>query len=159
MDVKKKKAVKKAYFRPIHFFILLAIDAIVVAGIVVPQQSNIASAQEELEKTQDELNAVKIEYERQQENLEYMKTNDYKLQQGSAKYGWHYKDDAIIYDNDNTSLTGNTGSTGSTGLATSSPSPSASASPSPSASPAPTPSAATAQTVTVTPPQSTTPAP
>lgn len=154
--MKKKKAVKKAYFRPIHFFILLAIDAIVVAGIVVPQQSNIASAQEELEQTQNELNAVKIEYERQQENLEYMKTNDYKLQQGSAKYGWHYKDDAIIYDNDNTSLTGNTGSTN---LTTSSPSPSASASPSPSATPIPTPSAPAAQTVTVTPPQSASPAP
>lgn len=156
--MKKKKAVKKAYFRPIHFFILLAIDAIVVAGIVVPQQSNIASAQEELEQTQNELNAVKIEYERQQENLEYMKTNDYKLQQGSAKYGWHYKDDAIIYDNDNTSLTGNTGSTS---LTTSSPSPSASASasPSPSATPIPTPSAPAAQTVTVTPPQSASPAP
>lgn len=154
--MKKKKAVKKAYFRPIHFFILLAIDAIVVAGIVVPQQSNIASAQEELEQTQNELNAVKIEYERQQENLEYMKTNDYKLQQGSAKYGWHYKDDAIIYDSDNTSLTGNTGSTS---LTTSSPSPSASASPSPSATPIPTPSAPAAQTVTVTPPQSATPAP
>lgn len=154
--MKKKKAVKKAYFRPIHFFILLAIDAIVVAGIVVPQQSNIASAQEELEQTQNELNAVKIEYERQQENLEYMKTNDYKLQQGSAKYGWHYKDDAIIYDNDNTSLTGNTGSTS---LTTSSPSPSASASPSPSATPIPTPSVPAAQTVTVTPPQSASPAP
>lgn len=154
--MKKKKAVKKAYFRPIHFFILLAIDAIVVAGIVVPQQSNIASAQEELEQTQNELNAVKIEYERQQENLEYMKTNDYKLQQGSAKYGWHYKDDAIIYDNDNTSLTGNTGGTN---LTTSSPSPSASASPSPSATPIPTPSAPAAQTVTVTPPQSASPEP
>lgn len=154
--MKKKKVVKKAYFRPIHFFILLAIDAIVVAGIVVPQQSNIASAQEELEKTQDELNAVKIEYERQQENLEYMKTNDYKLQQGSAKYGWHYKDDAIIYDNDNTSLTGGTGSTG---LTAGSPSPSLSASPSPSATPIPTPSAPAAQTVTVTPQQSATPAP
>lgn len=156
MGVKKKKAVKKAYFRPIHFFILLAIDAIVVAGIVVPQQTNIANAQAELEQAQNELNAVKIEYERQQENLEYMKTNDYKLQQGSSKYGWHYKDDAIIYDNDNTSLTGGTGSTS---LITASPSPSASASPSPSTPPIPTPSVATAQTVTVTPPGSETSAP
>lgn len=156
MSVKKRKAVNKAYFRPIHFFILLVIDAIVVAGIIVPQRSNIASAQEELAKTQDELNAVKIEYERQQENLEYMKTNDYKLQQGSAKYGWHYKDDVIIYDNDNTSLTGNAGNTS---LPTSSPSPSASASPSPSSVPGVTPSATTSQTVTVTPPGSATPAP
>lgn len=147
--MKKKKPVKKAYFRPIHFFLLLAIDAIVVAGIIVPQRTNIANAQEELEQTQNQLNAVKIEYERQQENLEYMKTNDYKLQQGAAKYGWHYQDDAIIYDNDNTSLTGNTG------LVTNSPSPAPSGSPAPnSVSTATPPPATTVQTVTVTPPGS-----
>lgn len=145
MGVKKKKASKKAYFRPIHFIILLAVDAIVAAGIIVPQRANIANAQEELEQTQNELNAVKIEYERQQENLEYMKTNDYKLQQGSSKYGWHYKDDAIIYDNDNTSLTGN----GSLTAPTSSPSPS----PANSATPEPS------QSITVTPSGSSSPTP
>lgn len=145
MGVKKKKASKKAYFRPIHFIILLAVDAIVAAGIIVPQRANIANAQEELEQTQNELNAVKIEYERQQENLEYMKTNDYKLQQGSSKYGWHYKDDAIIYDNDNTSLTGN----GSLTTPTSSPSPS----PANSATPEPS------QSITVTPSGSSSPTP
>lgn len=151
MGVKKKKASKKAYFRPIHFIILLVVDAIVAAGIIVPQRANIASAQEELEQTQNELNAVKIEYERQQENLEYMKTNDYKLQQGSSKYGWHYKDDAIIYDNDNTSLTGN----GSLTAQTSSPTPTNSPSPSSANSATPAPS----QSVTVTPSGSTSPAP
>lgn len=151
MGVKKKKASKKAYFRPIHFIILLAVDAIVAAGIIVPQRANIANAQEELEQTQNELNAVKIEYERQQENLEYMKTNDYKLQQGSSKYGWHYKDDAIIYDNDNTSLTGNLSLT----APTSSPAPTNSPSPSPAGSAAPEAS----QSVTVTPSGSTSPTP
>ena len=87
--------------------ILLAVDAIVLAGIIVPQRTNINEAQNLLEQTQNQLNAVKIEYERQQENLDYMKTTDYKLQQGAAKYGWHYEDDEIIYDGDNTSLTGN----------------------------------------------------
>lgn len=151
MGVKNKKASKKAYFRPIHFIILLAVDAIVAAGIIVPQRANIANAQEELEQTQNELNAVKIEYERQQENLEYMKTNDYKLQQGSSKYGWHYKDDAIIYDNDNTSLTGNVSLT----APTSSPAPTNSPSPSPASSAAPEAS----QSVTVTPSGSTSPTP
>ena len=111
--------------------ILLAVDAIVLAGIIVPQRTNINEAQNLLEQTQNQLNAVKIEYERQQENLDYMKTTDYKLQQGAAKYGWHYEDDEIIYDGDNTSLTGNQSLTGGTA----SPSPSVSPSAWPSASP------------------------
>ena len=111
--------------------ILLAVDAIVLAGIIVPQRTNINEAQDLLEQTQNQLNAVKIEYERQQENLDYMKTTDYKLQQGAAKYGWHYEDDEIIYDGDNTSLTGNQSLTGGTA----SPSPSVSPSAWPSASP------------------------
>lgn len=115
--------------------ILLAVDAIVLAGIIVPQRTNINEAQDLLEQTQNQLNAVKIEYERQQENLDYMKTTDYKLQQGAAKYGWHYEDDEIIYDGDNTSLTGNQSLTGGTA----SPSPSASPSVLPSASPSVTP--------------------
>ena len=117
--------------------ILLAVDAIVLAGIIVPQRTNINEAQDLLEQTQNQLNAVKIEYERQQENLDYMKTTDYKLQQGAAKYGWHYEDDEIIYDGDNTSLTGNQSLTG--GTASPSPSPSVSPSAWPSASPSVTP--------------------
>lgn len=115
--------------------ILLAVDAIVLAGIIVPQRTNINEAQNLLEQTQNQLNAVKIEYERQQENLDYMKTTDYKLQQGAAKYGWHYEDDEIIYDGDNTSLTGNQSLTGGTASPSPSPSPSVSPSAWPSASP------------------------
>ncbi len=43
---------------------------------------------------------MKIEYEREQANLEYMQTDEYKLQQGSVRYGWHYTDDTIILDDD-----------------------------------------------------------
>lgn len=92
------KRKKKAYFRPIHFIFLLIVDACLLAGTVIPQQSNIASAKDLLAQKRQELNDVKIEYEREQANLEYMKTNDYKLQQGAIKYGWHYSDDVIILD-------------------------------------------------------------
>lgn len=99
--MKKKRVLirkRKAYFRPIHFVVLLVVDACLLAGTVIPQQSNISSAKELLASKQQELNNVKIEYEREQANLEYMKTNDYKLQQGAIKYGWHYSDDIIILD-------------------------------------------------------------
>ena len=95
---RKKYKKQKTYFRPIHFGILVIIDLCILAGTVIPQRSNIAAAEELLAQKQQELNDVKIESEREQTNLEYMKTNEYKLQQGSIKYGWHYTDDVIILD-------------------------------------------------------------
>ena len=85
---------------------LLAVDAVILAGIIIPQRTNTENAQLLLEQKQEELNAIKIEYEREQANLEYMQTDEYKLQQGSVRYGWHYTDDSIILDDDNDSLAG-----------------------------------------------------
>lgn len=91
---------KKVYFKPIHFLLLLAVDGVILAGVIIPQRTNIENAQAELDMRQSELNAIKIEYEREQANLEYMQTDEYKLQQGSIRYGWHYTDDTIILDSD-----------------------------------------------------------
>lgn len=103
--MKKRTRRKTVYFKPIHFLLLLAIDGVILAGVIIPQSTNIENAQLLLEQTQSELNAIKIEYEREQANLEYMQTDEYKLQQGSVRYGWHYTDDTIILDDDE-SLTG-----------------------------------------------------
>jgi len=104
--VKKRVRAKKVLFKPIHFLLLLAVDGVILAGVIIPQRTNIENAQLLLEQRQSELNAIKIEYEREQANLEYMQTDEYKLQQGSVRYGWHYTDDTIILDDDNESLTG-----------------------------------------------------
>ena len=85
---------------------LLAVDGIVLAGVIIPQRTNLENTQLLLEEKQSELNAIKIEYERELANLEYMQTDEYKLQQGSVRYGWHYTDDTIILDDDNESLAG-----------------------------------------------------
>ena len=81
-------------------------DGIVLAGVIIPQRTNLENTQLLLEEKQSELNAIKIEYERELANLEYMQTDEYKLQQGSVRYGWHYTDDTIILDDDNESLAG-----------------------------------------------------
>ena len=104
--MKKRARKKTVFFKPIHFLLLLAIDGVILAGVIIPQHTNIENAQLLLEETQSELNAIKIEYEREQANLEYMQTDEYKLQQGSVRYRWHYTDDAIILDDDNESLAG-----------------------------------------------------
>lgn len=98
--MKKHAPTKKVYFKPIHFLLLLAVDAVILAGVIIPQRTNRENAQLLLEQKQNELNAMKIEYEREQANLEYMQTDEYKLQQGSVRYGWHYTDDTIILDDD-----------------------------------------------------------
>lgn len=102
----KKLNSKRLFFKPIHFLLLLAVDACILAGVIIPQNANVEEANLLLEEKKSALNSIKIEYERELANLEYMQTSEYKLQQGAAKYGWHYSDDAIIYDSDNQSLTG-----------------------------------------------------
>ena len=104
--MKKLVRKKKVYFKPIHFLLLLAVDGIILAGVIIPQRTNLENTQLLLEQKQNELNAIKIEYERELANLEYMQTDEYKLQQGSVRYGWHYTDDTIILDDDNESLAG-----------------------------------------------------
>ena len=74
---------------------------------IIPQRTNRENAQLLLEQKRSELNAIKIEYEREQANLDYMQTDEYKLQQGSVRYGWHYTDDTIILDDDEPLAGGN----------------------------------------------------
>ena len=104
--MKKSARKKTVYFKPIHFLLLLAVDAVILAGVIIPQRTNRENAQLLLEQKRSELNAIKIEYEREQANLDYMQTDEYKLQQGSVRYGWHYTDDSIILDEDDASLVG-----------------------------------------------------
>lgn len=106
--MKRHAPQKKVYFKPIHFLLLLVVDAVILAGVIIPQRTNLENAQLLLEQKRSEMNAIKIEYEREQTNLEYMQTDEYKLQQGSVRYGWHYTDDTIILDEDNDSLAGGT---------------------------------------------------
>ena len=44
------------------------------------------------------LNQTKRTYSQERTNLEYMRTDEYKIQQGMSKYGWHYPADTIIAD-------------------------------------------------------------
>ena len=104
--MKKRVRNKRVYFKPIHFLLLLAVDGVILAGVIIPQRTDMENAELLLESKRAELNAIKIEYEREQANLDYMQTDEYKLQQGSVRYGWHYTDDTIILDDDNDSLAG-----------------------------------------------------
>ena len=92
--------IKTIRLKPTYLLILVLACLIVLAGMIIPQRIRIHQAQEELAKKQEELAQTKYEYEQERRNLDYMRTEEYKIQQGLAKYGWHYKEDTLIEDRD-----------------------------------------------------------
>ncbi|HPF53526.1 MAG TPA: hypothetical protein PLM48_02620 [Clostridia bacterium] len=96
--MKKEKTRQSFYFKPAYFVLLILIDACILAGVLIPQRAKINEAQEQLELKQQELNSIEIEYQRELDNLDYMRTESYQLQQGSEKYGYHFEGDTLIPD-------------------------------------------------------------
>ncbi len=137
----KDRPHKRWRFKPIHFVILLIADLCVLAGVIVPQRSQIEDAYTTLETRTNERDALLIEYQRQLDNLEYMKTTEYQLQQGAEKYGYHYNDDTLISD-DTSSISVSSGTASPTPLVSPQASPSVSPSASLSVNETPTPSLA-----------------
>ena len=90
--------IKTIRLKPTYLLLLIVICVVALAGMIIPQRIRIHQAQEELEKKQEELAQTKYEYEQERKNLDYMRTEEYKVQQGLAKYGWHYKEDTLIED-------------------------------------------------------------
>ena len=90
--------IKTIRLKPTYLLLLILICIVALAGMIIPQRIRIHQAQEELEKKQEELAQTKYEYEQERRNLDYMRTEEYKVQQGLAKYGWHYKEDTLIED-------------------------------------------------------------
>lgn len=85
-------------FKPIHFMIVLAIDLVVLAAAIIPQRGQLVRAKALLAQREQELLQIKTEYRSESENLDFMKSDSYLLQQGTEKYGWHYPGDTIFYD-------------------------------------------------------------
>ncbi len=90
--------VRTIRLKPVYLLLLIIVCIAILAAMVIPQRIRIHAAQEELAQKQEELAEIKYEYEQERRNLEYMRTDEYKIQQGLAKYGWHYKADTLIED-------------------------------------------------------------
>lgn len=100
METNRPKQVKIRTIRlkPSFLLLLVLVCALVLAALIIPQRIRIHEAQEELAQKQQELTQIKFEYEQERRNLDYMRTDEYKVQQGLMKYGWHYKQDTLIED-------------------------------------------------------------
>ena len=82
----------------IHFILVLIACVIILFVVLIPQRIRIHSARDEYNARIEELNQTKRTYAQERENLQFMRTDNYKIQQGMIKYGWHYQEDKIILD-------------------------------------------------------------
>ena len=98
MEESPKKIVRTIRFKLIHFVLVLIACVIVLLVVLIPQRLRIRSARDEYDARVDVLNQTKRTYAQERENLQFMRTDAYKIQQGMIKYGWHYQEDKLIQD-------------------------------------------------------------
>ena len=105
MELTQKRKVRTFRFKLAHFVLVLIVCVVVLFAVLIPQRLRIQSAKDEYNARVDELNETKRTYAQERTNLEYMRTDEYKIQQGMTKYGWHYPSDTIIADDSASSVT------------------------------------------------------
>ncbi|MBQ1820852.1 MAG: hypothetical protein II117_04530 [Clostridia bacterium] len=98
MEGSPKRIVRTIHFKIIHFVLVLVACVVVLFVVLIPQRLRIRTAQDEYDSRVEELNQTKRTYAQERENLQFMRTDTYKIQQGMMKYGWHYQEDKIIID-------------------------------------------------------------
>ncbi len=98
MEESPKRIVRTIHFKLIHFILVLIACVVVLFVVLIPQRLRIRSAREDYDTRVELLNQTKRSYAQERENLQFMRTDAYKIQQGMIKYGWHYREDRIIPD-------------------------------------------------------------
>ena len=90
---------KKRAFRLRPRYILLAflLAFFVLGGVYLSQQTTLTSIAEQKAELQLRLDAVKVEQERLERMLEYMKTDEYLMQYAREKLGYVFPDDIKFY--------------------------------------------------------------
>ena len=105
MEESPKKIVRTIRFKLVHFILVLIACVIVLLVVLIPQRLRIRSAQDEYNARVDVLSQTKRTYAQERENLQFMRTDTYKIQQGMIKYGWHYQEDKLIQDDSVATIT------------------------------------------------------
>ena len=100
MEESPKRIVRTIHFKIIHFVLVLVACVIILFVVLIQQRLRIRAAQDEYDSRVEVLNQTKRSYAQERENLQFMRTDAYKVQQGMIKYGWHYPADKIIPDDE-----------------------------------------------------------
>ena len=84
--------------RPRYLILFFILTFFVLGGVYLSQQTKLVSIAEEKVELQAELDARKVDEERLERMLEYMRTTDYMIQYAREKLGYVFEDDWKFYD-------------------------------------------------------------
>ena len=84
--------------RPRYIILFFILTFFVLGGVFLSQQTKLSSIAEEKVKLQTQLDQKKVEKERLERMLEYMRTTDYMIQYAREKLGYVFADDWKFYD-------------------------------------------------------------
>lgn len=128
--------------RPRYLILFFILTFFVLGGVYLSQQTKLTSIADEKVQLQVQLDALKVQEERLERMLEYMRTTDYMIQYAREKLGYVFEDDWKFYDDTQTAKV--------TPKMAETPTPlPALTTPTPKSTPAPTPLPTTAPGVTV----------
>ena len=84
--------------RPRYLILFFILTFFVLGGVYLSQQTKLSSIADEKIALQAELDSRKVEEERLERMLEYMRTTDYMIQYAREKLGYVFPDDYKFYD-------------------------------------------------------------
>lgn len=84
--------------RPRYLILFFILTFFVLGGVYLSQQTKLSSIADKKLELQAELDSRKVEEERLERMLEYMRTTDYMIQYAREKLGYVFPDDYKFYD-------------------------------------------------------------
>lgn len=84
--------------RPRYLILFFILTFFVLGGVYLSQQTKLSTIAEEKLALQSELDSLKVEEERLERMLEYMRTTDYMIQYAREKLGYVFPDDWKFFD-------------------------------------------------------------
>lgn len=84
--------------RPRYLILFFILTFFVLGGVYLSQQTKLTTIADEKVQLQSELDQKKVEEERLERMLEYMRTTDYMIQYAREKLGYVFPDDFKFFD-------------------------------------------------------------
>ncbi|PKM40649.1 MAG: hypothetical protein CVV04_05495 [Firmicutes bacterium HGW-Firmicutes-9] len=84
--------------RPRYLILFFILTFFVLGGVYLSQQTKLSSIADEKVEKQSDLDQLKVEEERLERMLEYMRTTDYMIQYAREKLGYVFPDDYKFFD-------------------------------------------------------------
>ncbi len=94
----KQSVFSGIHIRPRYIIMAFILAFFVLGGVFLSQQTKLKSIEEEKVAQQAALDALSVEEERLERMLEYMQTDEYKLQYAREKLGYVFSDDVKFYE-------------------------------------------------------------